>query len=125
MKSLQPERHVVSTRGEIVYHAFGAGPVILFLNGLGASWQGLRHQVAHFSSRYRCLVWDYRGLYRDQPASGPHSISDHARDALAILDAEGATRAVLVGWSLGVQVALQMFALAPHAVSMLLLVGGG
>src|SRR5262249_46362348 len=126
MKSLQPERHVALDRGEIAYRAFGNGPVLLFLNGLGADWHGLRLQVAHFSTRYRCLVWDYRGLYRDQQnGHPPSSIMDHARDALAILEREGATRAVLVGWSLGVQVALQLFALAPHRVSMLLLVGGG
>jgi pimeloyl-ACP methyl ester carboxylesterase len=127
MKSLQPECHVAVDHGEIAYHAFGTGPVLLFLNGLGADWRGLRHQVTHFSTRYRCLVWNYRGLYRDEAMDGsaPRSIADHARDGLAILEQEGVQRAVLVGWSLGVQVALQMFATAPHVVSMLLLVGGG
>jgi pimeloyl-ACP methyl ester carboxylesterase len=72
-------------------------------------------------------VWDYRGLYRDAPAASTPapSIADHARDALAILANEGVSRAAVVGWSLGVQVALQLFAEAPARVSLLLLVGGG
>jgi pimeloyl-ACP methyl ester carboxylesterase len=126
MKSLQPERRVASPAGEVVYHAFGSGPPLLFVNGLGASWHAFRNQIEHFSGRYRCLVWDYGGVYRDCGAGlGPRSIADHACDARAILDAEDASRAAVLGWSLGVQVALQLFADAPARVAMLLLVGGG
>jgi pimeloyl-ACP methyl ester carboxylesterase len=126
MKSLQPERRVASPAGEVVYHAFGSGPPLLFINGLGASWHAFRNQIEHFSSRYRCLAWDYRGVYRDCGAElGLRSIADHARDARAILDAEGVTRAAVLGWSLGVQVALRLFSDAPARVAMLLLVGGG
>lgn len=127
VRSPHPERHVASDRGEIVYYAFGSGPAILFANGLGASWHGFTKQIGHLADRYRCLAWDYRGLYRDAPS--PHepvpSIVDHARDALAILEHEGIGRAAIVGWSFGVQVALQLFAEAPARLSMMLLVGGG
>jgi pimeloyl-ACP methyl ester carboxylesterase len=127
MKSLQAERRIASNRGEIIYHAFGSGPALLFLNGLGASWHGFRSQLAHLSSRYRCLVWDYRGLYDDGTSASAEvrSIAGHAADALAILEQEQVTRTALLGWSLGVQVALQVFAQAPASVSLLLLVGGG
>jgi pimeloyl-ACP methyl ester carboxylesterase len=127
MKSLQAERRIASHRGEIVYHAFGNGPALLFLNGLGASWHGFRNQITHLSKRYRCLVWDYRGLFSDvpSPSVSTPTIEDHARDALAILDQEGVTHAALLGWSLGVQVALQLFSEAPSRVGLLLLVGGG
>jgi pimeloyl-ACP methyl ester carboxylesterase len=127
MRSPQPERRIASDRGEIVYHAFGSGPPILFANGLGASWHVFLSQIGHLADRYRCLVWDYRGLYAESPgtrAPAP-AIADHARDALAILEHEGASRAAVIGWSLGVQVALQLFAEAPTRVALLLLVGGG
>lgn len=126
MKALQGERRVASHRGELVYHAFGAGPCVLFVNGLGASWHAFRNQIAHLSARYRCLVWDYRALYdRDSFAEGLPTIAEHARDALAILEHEGASRAAVLGWSFGVQVALQLFAAAPSEVSLLMLVAGG
>ena len=128
MRSLQAERRIASGRGEIVYHAFGSGPTVLFINGLGASWHVFSNQIAHLSDRYRCLVWDYRGLFRDRDARerrGVVSIADHARDALAILEHEHVERAAVLGWSVGVQVALKLFADAPSRVSLLLLVAGG
>jgi len=127
MRSLQAEHRIASGRGEIVYHAFGSGPAVLFINGLGASWHVFSNQIAHLSDRYRCLVWDYRGLFRDADVihGGAVSIAEHARDALAILEHEGIERAAVLGWSVGVQVALKLFADAPSRVSSLMLVAGG
>jgi pimeloyl-ACP methyl ester carboxylesterase len=128
MRSLQAERRIASGRGEIAYHAFGNGPAVLFINGLGASWHVFSNQIAHLSDRYRCLVWDYRGLFQDRDtpgSSGFVSIADHARDALAILEHEGIERAAVIGWSVGVQVALKLFADVPSKVALLLLVAGG
>ena len=123
------ERKVTVEDGEVVYQVFGEGPPVLFLNGLGASWNGFHSQIAHLSNRYRCVVWEYRGLYAE-PGSPtlPRttlSIADHARDALAILEHEGAEGVAVVGWSIGVQVALQLFLTAPSRVALMLLVCGG
>ena len=127
MRSPQVERRVVEGADELVYYACGSGPVILFVNGLGASWHAFRSQIAHLSDRYRCLAWDYRGLFQDTPTGRGHasSIADHAGDALAILEQENAERAAVVGWSYGVQVALQAFAQAPARIAFMVLVGGG
>jgi pimeloyl-ACP methyl ester carboxylesterase len=118
---------------ELTYQAFGSGPAVLCLNGLGASWHAFRSQIAHLEPRYRCLAWDYRGVLRDPNgghesrvgSSGARTIADHARDALAILEHEGAARSAILAWSLGVQVALELFRMAPHRISLLILVGGG
>jgi pimeloyl-ACP methyl ester carboxylesterase len=127
MKSPHAERLVADNGGEIVYHAFGTGRPVLFVCGLAGSWLAFRHQISHLSDRYRCLVWDYRGLFRgrDDPPEPPRSISDHARDALAILEHEGGERTSVLGWSLGVQVVLQLFSTAAERISSLVLVGGG
>ncbi|MGD8860013.1 MAG: alpha/beta hydrolase [Myxococcales bacterium] len=128
MRALEVEHRVAaSDRGEVAYQAVGQGPPVLFLGGLGASWRAFHQQIVHLSGRYRCLAWDYRGIYRDRQMPGRvvPGIDEHARDALAILDAEGAERAALVGWSLGVQVALSLFDRAPHRVSMMVLISGG
>ena len=125
MQALSAERRFAFDRGELAYYAFGAGPTLLFANGLGASWRGFHNQLVHLASRYRCLVWDYRGLFGDRAnGAGACALEEHAADALAILDSEGAERAAIVGWSLGVQVALQLFAFAPDRIAAMALVSG-
>jgi pimeloyl-ACP methyl ester carboxylesterase len=121
------ERRFVSFDGtEIAYRAFGQGRPILLCNGLGGGWEAWSHQIHYFRDRYRLLCWDYRGLYASSPPGDLDAVSivDHARDALHLLREEGVDRAALVGWSMGVQVALETFRLAPERVASLALVNG-
>src|SRR5689334_7721422 len=102
MRALQPERRISAQRSDLVYYALGQGPALLFANGLGASWRGFRNQLTHLADRYRCLFWDYRGVFADRErarASGVRNgLADHAADALAILHSEGVERAAVLGW---------------------------
>lgn len=121
------ERRVTSSDGaEIAYHVVGEGLPVLLANGLGGSWKAWQHQIAYFSDRYRFLSWDYRGLYRSPPPPDPGAlrVEHHAADALAILDAEGVERTAVFGWSMGVQVALELFRRAPDRVATLVLING-
>lgn len=121
------ERRFVSFDGtEIAYQAIGEGRPILLCNGLGGSWEAWSHQIQYFRDRYRLLSWDYRGLYGSSRPSDPEalSITDHARDALHLLRAEGANRAAIAGWSIGVQVGLETFRLAPEKVASLAFLNG-
>ncbi|MBW2507092.1 MAG: alpha/beta hydrolase [Deltaproteobacteria bacterium] len=121
------ERRFVSFDGtEIAYQSVGRGRPILLCNGLGGSWEAWSHQIQYFRDRYRLLCWDYRGLYgSDAPRdSDALALADHARDALQLLREEGVERAAVVGWSMGVQVALEIFRAAPHRVASLALVNG-
>ena len=121
------ERRFVSFDGtEIAYQAVGQGRPILLCNGLGGSWEAWSHQIQYFRDRYRLLCWDYRGLYGSAAPRDPAAlaIADHARDALHLLREEGEDRAAVVGWSMGVQVALEMFRAAPDMVASLAMVNG-
>ena len=121
------ERRFVSFDGtEIAYQAVGQGRPILLCNGLGGSWEAWSHQIQYFRDRYRLLSWDYRGLYDSSLPTNPAAlgIADHARDALCLLEAEGVDRAAVVGWSMGVQVGLEMFRAAPERVASLALLNG-
>ncbi|MGB5268678.1 MAG: alpha/beta hydrolase [Polyangiales bacterium] len=121
------ERRFVSFDGtEIAYQAIGQGRPILLCNGLGGSWEAWSHQIQYFRDRYRLLSWDYRGLY-GSAAPADHEalrIADHARDALQLLREEGVERAAILGWSMGVQVGLEMFRLAPEKVASLAFLNG-
>jgi len=121
------ERRFVSFDGtEIAYQAIGQGRPILLCNGLGGSWEAWSHQIQYFRDRYRLLSWDYRGLYGSEAPADHEAlrIDDHARDALQLLREEGAERAAILGWSMGVQVGLEMFRLAPEKVASLAFLNG-
>lgn len=101
-------------------------PPLLFLNGLGGSWHAWHYQLTHFSRTHRIIAWDYRGTYKSPaPTQSRLDVRRHAEDALAVLDAASKDGPVSVlGWSLGVQVALELYHLAPERFANLVLIGG-
>lgn len=116
--------HLADER-ELVYAAIGTGMPVLLLNGLGGAREIWEELATHLQDRYRFIAFDYSGL-RDG-MRGPlqaHTISMHARDALAVLDHESVTRCAVVGWSMGVAVALELFAQEPSRVVSLALLCG-
>ena len=108
------------------YLSDGEGPVLLLANGLGGPVAAFRHQLAHFKSRFRVLTWDYRGLYGSSSERPPErvDISAQADDLEDLLAAAGAARPVLVGWSMGVQVVLELCRRAPELASHIVLING-
>lgn len=120
-------RRVTSFDGtDIAYHVSETnGPALVLANGLGGTHTAWRHQVDYFGDRHRILTWDYRGLYDSRrPPSDDFSVSSQARDAIAMLDREQVDAAVFVGWSMGVQVALEIAARAPSRVTHLVMLNG-
>lgn len=108
------------------YLSDGDGPVLVLANGLGGPVSAFRHQLAHFKTRFRVLTWDYRGLYASSAALPPERVdmAAQADDLEDLLLAAGAPSAVLVGWSMGVQVVLELVARAPSLASHLVLMSG-
>jgi 3-oxoadipate enol-lactonase len=103
----------------------GGQPVVVS-NGLGASpaaWPFLDDPAG----RYHAVTWHHRGLGgSDRPADERRiTLDDHADDLLAVMDAAGMASALLVGWSVGVGVALEVARRAPERVEGLMLLGGG
>ena len=95
-------------------------PWIVLCNGIGASasaWKGL---IEHFCTDYSILYWEYRGLDRAVDIS----IARHAADLAALMEAEGIQDATVIGWSMGVQVALELFQNRSPAVKQLVLLNG-
>jgi pimeloyl-ACP methyl ester carboxylesterase len=123
-----PKRTVTGQYGvTVAYWVVGDGPrTLLLANGLGGrlyAWEPLLRALA---PGFRFITWDYRGLFESStPERRRHlSIADHAEDARAVLDAERIERAVICGWSMGVQVALELATLHPERVAGLVLLNG-
>jgi pimeloyl-ACP methyl ester carboxylesterase len=102
-------------------------PCLVLANGLGGPLTAWTHQIERFRDRFRILSWDYRGLYGSAFPKGQVpdlSIQAHVDDLRAILDASGVRRAVLCGWSMGVQVVLELAHRDPDLATHLVLING-
>jgi pimeloyl-ACP methyl ester carboxylesterase len=108
------------------YLTGSSGPVLVLANGLGGPVTAFRHQIEYFAGRFRVLTWDYRGLYGSQGSTPPArvDVAAQAEDLEALLRSVTKERAVVVGWSMGVQVALELAARAPDSVRELVLISG-
>jgi pimeloyl-ACP methyl ester carboxylesterase len=110
------------------WQSVGSGPTLICCNGVGVSTFFWKYVVEHFSPHYQVVLWDYRGHGQsEQPTdldSVELSIEASARDLGLVAEAVGAKNAVLLGHSMGCQVALERYHQAPDSVSGLALLFG-
>ncbi len=95
----------------IAYTVLGRGTrTILIANGLGGKLYAWEPFLNAFWKDYQIVTWDYRGLYDSECPSSLRmlSVQHHADDAVRILDAEGVSSVIAAGWSMGVQVSLDL-----------------
>jgi pimeloyl-ACP methyl ester carboxylesterase len=98
-------------KAELHVEVEGTGrPAQVLCDGLacdGFAWKYLRPALA---ARYRVVHWQYRGHGRSPlppPDAPPPSIPQFADDLAAVLDAARLRSAVIIGHSMGVQLALE------------------
>lgn len=101
------------------------GPPLLVCNGLGTppeAWPRLLSE----HPEYHVAGWNHRGGLGSERPVDPERIGvpDHADDAFALMDAMGWESAVLVGWSIGVNVAFEMAAQHPERVAGIVALAG-
>jgi len=78
-------------------------PALIFLHGFPESHRSWRHQIAHFSDRYRCIAPDQRGYGQ---SSKPQEVSAYTADKLVgdvfqLADALGIEHFTIVGHDWG------------------------
>jgi pimeloyl-ACP methyl ester carboxylesterase len=103
----------------------GQGVPVVVSNGLGTpptAWPALIRN----NSGFRAVTWYYRGTGgsarpRDETRI---TVEDHTADLLALMDHEGIDKALLVCWSLGVNIAFEFAKKHPDRVAGLLAVAG-
>ena len=102
----------------------GDGPTVLVSNGLGTNphvWPTLLQP----DSGVRVIGWYHRGIGgSERPTSGRLEMDAHLEDAVAVMTALDAASAVLVGWSIGVNVAFELATQHPERVRGILAVAG-
>lgn len=82
----------------------GPGRPVVYLNGSYASQRHWRPVIAELGADWRHITYDERARGRSK-RSADYSFEACVRDVTAVLDATGADRPILVGWSYGAIVA--------------------
>ncbi|MEA2330573.1 MAG: 3-oxoadipate enol-lactonase [Thermoleophilaceae bacterium] len=107
------------------YEVTGDGPPLVLIHGLGGStvvWSELMPLV---QDDWRVINVDLRGCGKTRETERAElSLERWASDLAAVLDAAAARRAVLVGHSLGINIALAYALMRPDDVGGLVLVNG-
>lgn len=110
----------------LFYGVRGAGPGVALLDGIGCDGWAWLYLQPFLAARHRVLHWHYRGHGRSGPLVEPETatVASHAGDLWRVMDAARIDRAVLIGHSMGTQVALEAYRQAPARVAGLVLICG-
>jgi pimeloyl-ACP methyl ester carboxylesterase/predicted glycosyltransferase len=129
MRACQPSRdgYVARDGVKVHYEVFGEGePAVMLL----PTWSIIhsRHwklQVPDLTRRHRVVTFDGRGNGLSDRPAGPEAYrtAEFTADALAVMDATGTERAVLVALSLGATWVLELGALHPERVAGIVFIG--
>jgi pimeloyl-ACP methyl ester carboxylesterase len=130
MRACQPvaDGYVERDGVKVHYELFGTGePTVLLL----PTWSIIhsRHwkmQVPYLARHCRVLTFDGRGNGRSDRPTVPEAYAERefAADALAVMDATGTDRAVIVGFSMGAHRGLLLAADHPERVEAAVFIGG-
>ena len=119
------KKHYKISNGEVqlAVSETGQGQALLFFNGGGAtqvSWKRLIHELR---GPYRLVTFDFRN--HGEATRSPHvSFERFLSDAEAMMDKVAGPRPLVVGWSLGADLAVWYAAAHPGRVAGLFLIDG-
>lgn len=108
---------------ELFYTKQGSGPPLLLLHGNGEDGTYFIHQMAEFSRDFTVYAIDTRGHGQSPRGRAPFTISQFAEDLLAFMDQQGLTKADILGFSDGGNIALTFALRHPDRVRRLILNG--
>ncbi len=80
--------------------------VLVLSNGILMSTASWVYQTALFAKQYRVLLYDCRGQWQSEHPRAPYSMTQHADDLAALLDALNVERAHIAGISYGAEVSM-------------------
>jgi pimeloyl-ACP methyl ester carboxylesterase len=123
LKTEMKRRRIKSGDAMLAVSEIGQGQQLIFLNGLGAT-QGIWKKVMRrLSGQYQLVTFDFRGHGRSTVAND-NSLESFFADAEAVIGAVGKGRPILVGHSLGADLAVWYTAAHPGAVAGTFLIDG-
>lgn len=91
----------VSSDLEIYYDEAGKGAPLILVPGWTGTTVLFQKQFAHFSKKYRTIVYDPRGQGRSTKTTENNTYTQHGSDLKALMDALKVKKPVLIAWSWG------------------------
>ena len=105
----------------MAYEDKGQGLPLVLIHGHPFDRSMWRDQVRAFSSDYRVITFDLRGYGETTVIPGTSLLEEFARDIAGLLDDLGVSSIVLLGLSMGGQIALEFYRVFPGRVRALIL----
>jgi pimeloyl-ACP methyl ester carboxylesterase len=122
------EQHATGLDGtRIWWSSAGAGrPAAVLMDGIGCAGYVWRPLEAELARERRVIHFNYRGHGRSGPPADPErmTVEDAVQDLQCVVDAARERKVVLVGHSMGVQIALEAYRRRPGRVAALVLLFG-
>lgn len=109
---------------QLHYDDKGNGRPLVFVHGWAMSGGVWFFQTEEFASSHRVITMDLRGHGRSEPSSVPISMQLLAADLRGLMDGLALENAIVVGWSMGVQVVLEAYSSIRKRLAGLVLVSG-
>lgn len=106
---------------ELRYGTRGSGTPVLLVMGFMARGRAWRSQIEALADRYQVVWFDHRGV-GDSPGPAAKSMSELARDAIALMDHLQWQRAHVIGISMGGMISQELAVTVPHRVISLSLI---
>ena len=113
--------YIVSQGTRLYWEERGSGPPVLLIMGLSFTHEMWYRIVPALERSCRLILFDNRGVGESDVPGGRYSMSQLARDAVAVLDAAGIPAAHVLGASMGGMIAQELALRFPERVLSLLL----
>lgn len=118
-------RDRVVNRLRMRYLDYGAGPALVLLHGMGASWQWWLENIPALATRHRVIAIDLPGFGHSEPLAAPAAMSTHADMVVDLLDQLNIRTATIAGHSMGGLIAIQIASTNRQLTQRLVLVDAG
>ena len=109
---------------ELYYQEKGSGEPFILLHGNGENGAYFENQIKYFQNRYRVIAIDTRGHGKSPRGSAPFTIGQFSDDLYDFMKSHGITKAVILGFSDGANIAMKFAMKHPGMVKALILNGG-
>ncbi len=96
-------------------------PIVVFANSLGTDFRSWDRVASRLTGTYRMVRYDKRGHGLSEAPDAPYSMSDHVSDLAALMDGLRLKKVILVGLSVGGQIAQGLALSRPDLVKALVL----
>lgn len=123
MKYPYPLHNIKVPQGELAYIDEGKGPsILLFIHGLGSFIPAWEHNIEVLKKHYRCIALDLPGHGNSVRGEHPFSIFYYAETVAAFVEKLNLNSIILVGHSMGGQIAVVFSIRYPALLEKLVLV---